>query len=72
MKVKELIEQLQKFDDDLECYVYADHGQTDIRCGGAINNYIPKHEIGEYYVESIHEDYIEDMNDYQEICIISD
>ena len=28
MKVKELIEYLQKFDGELEVYVYADHGQT--------------------------------------------
>ena len=39
MKVKELITHLQKFDCELEVYVYADHGQTPTKADKPSLNY---------------------------------
>ena len=54
MKVKELIEELSKLDQDLDCYVYADHGQTTIPQYHVEESYIIKN--GEYFAEEIHPD----------------
>jgi hypothetical protein len=54
MKVKELIEQLQKLDGELTVYVEADHGQTPEQCSGALEYYNKDTENNHnpYYLES--------------------
>ena len=74
MKVKEVIEQLEKLDPELDVYVYADHGQTYIKGGYCSVEHIDSEEKDDYYIEStIHED---DLIDYDGntslICVISD
>ena len=72
MKVKQLIEKLSKLDQDLDCYVYADHGQTLFTQYRVKESYIIKND--EYYAEEIHPD---DLNEFEpdeivKVCIISD
>ena len=72
MKVKELIKELSKLDQDLDCYVYADHGQTTIPQYHVEECYIIKND--EYYAYEIHPD---ELNEFEsdeivKVCVISD
>ena len=73
MKVKELIKELSKLDQDLDCYVYADHGQTTIKSYCVSEAYIHKDDLKENYVEEIHPDDIKeyDIDELVKICVIS-
>jgi|TARA_Y100000034_G_scaffold75169_1_gene90322 hypothetical protein len=51
VKVKDLIKELLDIDPELDCYVYADHGQTEEQCHGASISVNQEDKNG-YYIES--------------------
>lgn len=51
MRVKDLIEELQKVDGDLKVYVFADHGQQTIQAGTFGVRYCYKEDSGLYTIE---------------------
>lgn len=65
MTLNELMDELQDLKDsgvsgDIQVRVWADHGQSSMRCGGAYTTYI---EEDEYVSETIHKDDLEDYPD---------
>jgi len=70
MNVKELIEQLKDFPEDMEVTVYADHGQCDIKTDGACKAHIHKNEWKNFIMEGTHPDDVEDPDDYIIVCQI--
>ena len=75
MKVKQMIELLNTFDQEMECFVYADHGQNYIKADRPSFTYMDKDDIVDlYYIESSYceEDIEDDKQNFIKVCVISD
>jgi len=72
MKVKELIENLQQFDPELECYL--ENYEETCQCKTIFSSYVERCYNGNQCVAYVLKHNIKenDMDDYQEICVISE
>lgn len=69
MTVKELKEKLLLLPEDMEVFVYADHGQSPYSAESAGEHFI---ESLEYGADLIHPEDAKDCTDLETICLISD
>lgn len=73
MKVKDIIKKLQSLDEELDVYVYADHGQTFIKCDSIEEEFIDSDDRGDYMMDSVIDpDEIDEYESVSKICVISD
>lgn len=68
MKVKELIEELQKLPQDMLVTVEADHGQTPMKVTWAGEHYVK--DKSEYMMEGIAEEDLEEYPDADKVVVI--
>ena len=70
MTVKELIKQLSKFPKNMEVVVWADNGETNLKCGELDTVYIPENEWENTMMDDTHPDDFEAGVNYKEVCQI--
>ena len=64
MKVKELIEELQKHDPELDVIINADHGQVGMKAFAVIEKHVDINDADEYMIENMWDP--EDDADYSD------